>query len=173
MRVLRSLTFMLLLAAGICLAASGCATRGPASSGQMTSLAMQALPQDAGRVIHLGPGEWYPNVKGFNDVRSNPFSPVSRQTGVWVLTDQALYFEQWSAAEKAYEVVKRIGLKEIRSLGMDKEGASRRVVLRRPDLSYDSLALTQAGGLLGDRSETETLHQHLEKLLNASASEPR
>jgi hypothetical protein len=135
------------------------------NSDRLPSLAMQALPPDAGSMVQCSPGEWFPNVRGFNDVRSNPFAPVNRQAGVVVLTSDALYFEQWDAREKAYEVVKRIPVSVIRRVSVDAEGASRRVVIQNKDLGYDSFGLTQAGGLVTDKSETESLVERLTRLL--------
>ncbi|HAM71209.1 MAG TPA: hypothetical protein DCM86_06160 [Verrucomicrobiales bacterium] len=147
------------------LGVAGCTTRGPVNSDQLPSLAMQVLPEGAGGMLQCSGGEWFPNVKGFNDVRSNPFTPVNRQSGVVVLTDTALFFEQWNTRSKAYEVVKRIPFGEIRGVSLDSEGASRRIVVQRRDYGYDSFGLTQAGGLLVDKSETESLLERLRRLL--------
>ena len=149
----------------LCLVLSGCATRGPANSDQLPSFAFQALPSDAGTLLQGSPGEWFPNVKGFNDIRSNPFAPVSRQVGLVALTDKALYFEQWNTARKSYEVVKRLLLTQVRSITVDTYGASRRIVIQREDFGYDSFGVTQAGGLIVDKSETEILVGHLRKVL--------
>ena len=155
--------WILLLLASVAL--SGCATRGPANSDQLPSFAYQALPNDSGTLLRSSPGEWFPNVKGFNDIRSNPFSPVSRQTGLVALTDKAIFFEQWSTSRKAYEVVKRLLLDQVRGVSVDTYGASRRIVIQRLDFGYDSFGLTQAGGLIVDKSETELMMGHLRKLL--------
>lgn len=150
---------------GAVLVFTGCSTRGPANSDQLPSLAAQALPEKDATPIHSAPGEWFPNVRGFNDIRSNPFSPVNRQVGVMVLTKEAIYFEQWSKTRKVYDVVKRIPLKRIQEVTIDTYGASRRIVVQLEDYSYDSFGLTQAGGLLVDKSETEVMHRQLHKLL--------
>ncbi len=153
------------LAVVILASLSACTTRGPANSDQMPSLAAQALPEKASPPLRSAPGEWFPNVRGFNDVRSNPFSPVNRQVGVLVITDEALYFQQWSKNRKAYDVVKRIRLKNIEEVSIDTYGASRRLVVQRDDLGYDTFGVTQAGGLLVDKSETEIVHRQLRKLM--------
>lgn len=149
---------------------AGCTTQGPAHSDQMPSLANQALPEKSTPMVHSAAGEWFPNVKGFNDVRSNPFSPVNRQAGVLVLTEDALFFEQWDSKTKNYSVVKRIPLSEIRAMTVDTYGASRRIVLQNQDYSYNSFGLTQAGGLLVDRGETDIIVRELSKRLPSTST---
>ena len=172
MMLLSPLAFLCMAAACLGLVA-GCTTRGPVNSDQMPSLAYQALPPDSGDMIQCSPGEWFPNVKGFNDVRSNPFAPVSRQSGVVVLTRKGVFFVEWDKRTKAYDLVKRLPVESIRALSLDSEGASRRLVIQKQDYGYDTFGLTQAGGLLGDKSECQAMLDQLQKLLPAGQRDGR
>lgn len=130
----------------VCLIA-GCAAIGPVSSPEFHYLVARAVPDEDGEVVLAGSGNWYPNIRGFTDVRSvllsGPFSPIP---GVFVLTSGSVLFEQWDEKTQRFDVVKRLRLSEIGEVSLDSYGVNRRLVLRKKDLSYDSFDFTQGSG---------------------------
>jgi hypothetical protein len=142
----------------VCICLAGCAALGPVSSPEFGVLVRTALPAGAGKARIFGPGFWYPNTRGFTDLRSlglaRPQEPVP---GVLVVTRSALFVEQWDKPSNRYRVVKRFLLTDTQGVSLDSYGRGRRVVVQWKDFSTDSFSFTSDGGQMIDVSKTEAL----------------
>lgn len=150
---------------------AGCAAIGPISSPEFPQLVARAVPKEDGEVHLLGPGNWYPNIRGFTDVRSillyGPFNPIP---GVLVLTTSSILLEQWDENSQRFDVIKRMAFSDLAEVSLDSYGANRRLVIRKKDLSYDSFDFTQADGTFVDTSKVEEAYELLRKRIRTPDS---
>jgi hypothetical protein len=72
-----------------------------------------------------------------------------------VVTSAAVVFLQWDDKAKEFDIIKRLPLVELTSVALDTYGLNRRTVLRKRDLSYESLTFTQANGNFVDATKVE------------------
>lgn len=145
---------------------AGCAAIGPVGTQEYGQLVAKAVPKDDGQVIIYGPSNWHPNTRGFTAIRSSFLAGPSPATpGVLVLTSNSLIVEQWIDELKSFDVIKRIPYTELASASLDSYGASRRLVVRKKDLSYDSFEFTKVGGNLIDSAKTEEATELLRGLI--------
>lgn len=135
---------------------SGCAALGPVDSPQFPALIAQAIPAADGAAQITGSGIWYPNTRGFTDLRNLMLGrPVDPIPGAFIITDNAVLFAQWDEQKSAFDVIKRITIRDVASVAIDSYGAGRRLVVRNSDLSYQTFQFTRASGNLGDAEKTE------------------
>ena len=117
-------------------------------------------------VRFFGPAFWYPNQRGFTDVRNGMLSGTPPQVaGALVVADNAILFEQWDDKAKSYDIVKRIPMDDVMSVNVDSMGLGRRVVVRRKDLSFDSFAFTSSSGHFQDAEQTVAMAGYLQKFV--------
>jgi hypothetical protein len=152
-RFIRLILFTLLL--------MGCAAVGPTSSPEFPSLVAKAVPSEDGEIHIFGKGQWFPNLRGFTDIRSLALTqPVTPTPGILVLTDRALVFQQWDEAAKNFVIIKRLPYSEFASVSLDTYGLNRRIVLQKRDFSFDSFDFTTASNSI----ETKKVEQAVEFL---------
>jgi len=135
------LVFVLILA--------GCYAFGPVSP----SLVAKSVPKEDGKVLLYGSGFWWPNTRGFADFLVR--TPNSYRAGVLVITDNAVVFEQWDKKKEAYYVIKHLPYSGLAKVSMDTFGVSKRIVLRKKDLSYETFEFTNKSGTLIDNTKNE------------------
>jgi hypothetical protein len=151
----------------ICLIA-GCAAIGPVSSPEFRHLVARAVPEEDGEVVLAGSGNWYPNIRGFTNVRSILLTDnIGGIPGVLVLTSNSVLFEQWNEKTQRFDVVKRLPLSEVREVSLDSYGVNRCLVVRKRDLSYDSFDFTQGSGAFIDASRAEEGYKFLQSRVRA------
>lgn len=145
---------------------SGCAAIGPVGTPEYGQFVAKVVPKDDGQVFIYGPSNWLPNTRGYTALRSSFLArPSEAIPGVLVLTSNSLIVEQWIDELKSFDVIKRIPYAELTSASLDSYGASRRLVVRKKDLSYDSFEFTKAGGNLIDSAKTEEAAELLRGLI--------
>jgi len=132
---------------------SGCAAIGPVSSPEFPLLVAKAVPKEDGEIHLYGSGNWFPNTRGFTDL--DFVQAPDYKMGVLVITDRAVVFEQWDNKDKAFYVVKRLPYSELADVSLDTMGVSKRIVLRKTDLSYESFDFTQGNGSFIDNAKIE------------------
>jgi len=146
-------TIMLLILATLF---AGCASLGPVDSPDFPQLVAQAVPKIDGEIRLYGPGNWFPNTRGFTPERSSLLaSPPNVIPGILVVTNDAILLQQWDDKEKAFDIVKRLLFTELTSVALDSYGVNRRIVLRKRDLSYESFDFSQGGGIFVDSPKVE------------------
>jgi len=102
---------------------SGCSTIGPTDSPEFATLVQATVPKGDGAVRFFGPAFWYPNQRGFTDVRNGMLSGTPPQiAGALVVADKAILFEQWDDKAKSYDIVKRIPMGDVMSVNVDSMG---------------------------------------------------
>jgi hypothetical protein len=145
MIIIISLVFVLILA--------GCYAFGPVSP----SLVAKSVPKEDGKVLLYGSGFWWPNTRGFADflVHTLVHTPDNYRAGVLVITDNAVVFEQWDKKKEAYYVIKHLPYSGLDKVSMDTFGVSKRIVLRKKDLSYETFEFTNKSGTLIDNTKNE------------------
>ncbi|QNA90443.1 hypothetical protein G4G28_21615 [Massilia sp. Dwa41.01b] len=145
---------------------SGCSTIGPTDSPEFATLVQAPVPKGDGAVRFFGAAFWYPNQRGFTDVRNGMLSGTPTQiAGALVVADKAILFEQWDDKAKSYDIVKRIPVDDIMSVNVDSMGLGRRVVVRHKDFSFDSFAFTRPSGHFQDADQTVAAAGYLQKFL--------
>jgi len=145
---------------------SGCSTIGPTDSPEFATLVQATVPKGDGAVRFFGPAFWYPNQRGFTDVRNGMLSGTPPQiAGALVVADKAILFEQWDDKAKSYDIVKRIPMGDVMSVNVDSMGLGRRIVVRRKDLSFDSFAFTRSAGHFQDAEQTVVAAGYLQKFV--------
>lgn len=145
---------------------SGCSTIGPTDSSEFATLVQAPVAKGEGAVRFFGPAFWYPNQRGFTDVRNGMLSGTPLQiAGALVVADKAILFEQWDDKAKCYDIVKRIPMNDIMSVNVDSMGLGRRVVVRHKDLSFNSFAFTRPSGHLQNAEQTVAAASYLQKLV--------
>lgn len=150
-------TFFFLLFVGMM---AGCATTiGPVSSPEFPELVAKATPKGAGEIRYYGSGSWYPNIRGFIDIRSGRLAyPI---TGILVITKTAIFFQQWDKPTQKYEIIKLLPLSQITEVSLDTYGLNRRIVLRKKDYSFDTFNFTKAKGNFVDGTKVEEAFRFL------------
>lgn len=134
----------------------GCAAIGPIDAPEFPSKVAKAVPSSEGEIHLYGPGNWYPNSRGFTGLRSSLLaSPSDPIPGVLVVTKTSVLFQQWDEVTNEFDVVKRFPFAELLAASLDSFGLNRRIVLRKKDLSYDSFDFTQASGKFFDARKVE------------------
>lgn len=150
---------------------SGCSTIGPTDSSEFAKLVQAPVPKGEGAVRFFGPAFWYPNQRGFTDVRNGMFSGTPPQiAGALVVADKAILFEQWDGKAKSYDIVMRIPMDDIMSVNVDSMGLGRRIVVRRKDLSFDSFAFIRPSGHFQDAEQTMAAAGYLQKFVQDRSS---
>ena len=145
---------------------SGCSTIGPTDFPEFATLVQAPVPKGDGAVRFFGPAFWYPNQRGFTDVRNGMLSGTPPQiAGALVVADKAILFEQWDDKAKSYDIVKRIPMGNVMSVNVDSMGLGQRVVVRRKDLSFDSFAFTRPSGHFQDAEQTVAAVRYLQKFV--------
>jgi hypothetical protein len=149
--MLRSLT-VLVFAAFV----AGCAAIGPIHSPDFPQMVAKAVSSTDGEIHFYGPGNWYPNTRGFAGERSSAIArPTAPIPGVLVVTNTTVLFQQWDEETKAFDIVKRLPFTELTSVSLDSFGLGRRMSLRKKDLSYDSFDFSKASGIVIDGPKVE------------------
>ena len=146
----------LVIVSWLCVSLFGCVTAGPVFSPQFIDLVHEAINVAPEEIIMLGPGAWYPNLRGF------AHGPGGIYTfGVLAVTPSYLFVVQWDKTANNYQVVKRFSLTKKKKVTLDTFGLSRRVVVLWTDYSTDSFKFTSQHAQLIDRSKTESLFKLL------------
>jgi hypothetical protein len=142
---------------------AGCAAAiGPVDSPDFPQLVAKAVPKIDGEIRFYGSGNWYPNTRGFTPERSALIaSPPNAIPGVLVVTNDAILLQQWDDKEKAFDIVKRLPFTELTSVALDSYGVSRRIVVRKRDLSYESFDFTHGSGIFVDAPKVEEVFTFL------------
>lgn len=140
----------------------GCASLGPTSAPNFKELVKAPIPSDSGEVLMSGPGQWLPNTIGFTDTKSTGITagqdPVA---GVLVITDSAIFVEQWDTANDKFRIMKRFLLSQVKELNLDTYGANRRVAIQWDDYSNDSFLFMSDSGQWINAKKTESLFEFL------------
>ena len=133
---------------------AGCvAAIGPVSSPEYSQLVAKATPKQAGEMRYYGPGNWYPYIRGFADIRSRRLAdPIP---GVLVITQTAILFQQWDKPTQKFEIIKLLLFSHITEVSLDTYGLNRRLVLRKKDYSFDTFDFTKAKGNFVDGTKVE------------------
>jgi hypothetical protein len=127
---------------------ASCAAVGPRDSPDFAVLVAKGIPDADGKLRFTGAGEWLPNTRGFNDIRSTLLSqPTNPVSGVLAVTDAAIFFLQWEESKARYEPVKRIRCSEIVGIELDSFGLNRRIVIQKSDLSFEAFNVTNPGNI--------------------------
>jgi hypothetical protein len=151
---------------------AACSAIGPTSSPEFPQLIAKAVPPEDGEVRFSGSGIWFPNVRGFTDVRSSLLGgQVVPTPGVLVVTDTAILFQQWDSKTEQFDVIKRLPLADVMSVALDTYGVNRRLVVRKKDLSFDTFSFTQAAGNFIDKEKTENSFQFLDARIGKKTAE--
>ena len=86
---------------------TGCAAIRPVSSPESRRLVARAVPEEKGEVVLAGPGTWFPNIRGFTDVRSILlYGSIAGIPGVLVRTSGSVLFQQWEEQTQRFDVVR-------------------------------------------------------------------
>jgi hypothetical protein len=145
---------------------SGCSAIGPTSSPEFAALIQVPIPKTDGKTRFFGSANWFPNHRGFTDLRSSflggNLKPIP---GALVIAEKAIFFEQWNGELKAYEIVKRLSMDDVMSATVDSFGRGRRLVVRKKDYSFDSFEFTQASGNFSDGEKTEASAKFMQIVL--------
>ena len=145
----------------------GCAAIGPVSSPEFPRLVAKAVPETDGTIQLFGSGSWFPNTRGFTNLRSLSLTqPINPVVGVLAITNKAILFLQWNKEKKAFDVVRRWYLSELSSVYLDTYGFNRRIVVHnKRDLSFDSFDFTKGKGNFVDSEKTEEGYHLLRNLI--------
>ena len=151
MQICRSLIKLALLAS-----LAGCAAIGPLSSPDLPQLVGRAVPTEDGEIHYFGSGNWYPNTRGFTDVRSMMLTSITNPVpGVLVVTTSSIILQQWDESHQRFDIVKRLTFSELMDVVLDSYGVNRRLVVRKKDFSYDTFDFTKGSGALVDAKKVE------------------
>ena len=140
----------------IALSITGCAAIGPSDQFEFDTGIAKATPAKEGKVQMSGSGTWWPNAKGFTNVRSALISTgINELPGVLVFTDKSILFQQWDSKSKSFSIIKKIPFNDIRAVALDEFGASRTIVIHSLEYHYDSFMFTSNQGTFVDGNKTK------------------
>jgi hypothetical protein len=132
-------------------------TAGPLLDKDFMGMVQKAMPAQDGEVRIAHHASWYPDVKGWNDVRQNSLNilffgdlPKSVE-GVLAASEHSLIMLQWDERLARYDAVKRFAFADLSDAFIEPSAGLRRIVLRSKDLSYQSFFIhssTQSSDLI-------------------------
>jgi hypothetical protein len=134
--------------------ASGCVSYGPTVEPQFGKDVASQISAEDGAILMYGTGWWFPDARGFTEIRSNPgLRHSSQKVGVIVVCENAIIVQQWEPRLEKFESTRRILLADVVEIRLDSFGLNRRVVVRMRDLSFHSFSF--ASGEKVDARTTE------------------
>jgi hypothetical protein len=162
---------LIVIGAGLMLA--GCQATGPVSSPEFNSLVTAAMPPEAGSVMIVGPGNWYPNTNGFTDIMSTFLAPAKEPIpGVVAVGTSGVIFCQWDDRHNQYVVMKLDKFEDIADEHVDTYGLNARLVLKRKDYTIDSFDFSTAGGQFINRTRAHDAGAYLAAHLPPGVGHP-
>ncbi len=142
--------YLYLVVLGVIL--SGCVSKGPTSGVRLHDSIVQALPVGTTKPDILSSGTWFPNSQGYGFLNSRA---AATQTGAIAITDENLYFLQWSASQKQMNIMRVVPYLSAKQVFVDRFGRGRMLVIQNSDLSFDSFEFTKTSGTWIDKEMTE------------------
>ncbi len=143
---------------------AGCASIGPSSSPEFRSLVNQALPSGSGETLLARTGVWYPNMP------KSGWSFDGMELGIVVITEKALYFEEWDTKQKAYKVKFELQHQDIASVTTKSFGLNYAFYVIGKNGRSDAFDIRVAGGQTLTRGGTKEAFEILDGRVKAIAT---
>ena len=158
-----------ILLVSLLLFVGSCASFGPTTKPESKELIERSLPAEHDDIIMWGAAFWWPNAYGFNMDR-DPYShgpgveaPIP---GVLVLTQSALYIQQWDSVGNRFVVTLRIPYETLRDCSIDKFGVNRCFVVQTKAFAVCSFQYIKHQGFKIDSKKTLAAYEFIQSKLS-------